>query len=184
MKVVEIRRHAPAKASKLTEEGREICSRAKQSLEFRYDLFYSSPKPRAVNTLRALGGRDIKEDPRLGTLPGDELERFDHRVEAFMEERGVGLLEAYFALDETRPYLKRKGEEILQTSGEIAARLPDGGRALCVSHGGSIEPAAILALGGSFDLSRIGGPLSYCEGVALHFINDKIQRVDIIRLVE
>ncbi len=184
MKVVEIRRHSLTGEDKnLSDEGRELAQRAKASLlRERYDLVLSSPKARCLQTAEAFGFPEPKVDERFGTLPGEKLGPYDEQVRKLMEERGLSLLEAYFALPETRKVLEEKGREVVEAIIEVASSLPEGGSAFIVSHGGTIEPAALVALGGEFDLSVLGGGLEPCEGVAFLVEGEEIKGVSIIRL--
>lgn len=63
----------------------------------------------------------------------------------------------------------------------IARSLPDGGRALVISHGGIIEAGAVAALPNA-DHAAWGGHLSYCEGVLLTYDGDHCIDVALLRL--
>ena len=183
MKMVEIRRHSLADSQgNLSPEGIDVARAARRSLELGYIRLLSSPKARAVQTLTELGGEKIEYDDRFGTLPGDRLAPFDAKVKSLMSERKITLLQAYFEIAETRAILEEKGREMLQAVVDIARALPEGGKALIVSHGGSIEPAAILAMRREFSLQAIGGELGLCEGVRFFLEDDQVRRVDIVRL--
>lgn len=183
MKVVEVRRHSKrGSGDDLSEEGVELARRAKRTLEGPYFLCYSSPKWRCVRTLQELGCHEYRIDERFGPLPSERVSVHDGRVRETMNRHGVGLLEAYFEVDEVRGILKEKGAEVLQAVRDAAKTLPQGRQALAVSHGGTIEPAAIFALGRGFSLSALGGALRECEGVRFLVEDREIRRVDIIRL--
>lgn len=183
MKKIEIRRHGPAGADgNLTEEGRRIAREARETLEPPYDLYATSPKTRAIETLKELGGISYIIDDRLGTLPSDKLKRYEAKVERLRSTQGLTLLHAYFILEETKAILKEKGEEMLKGVKEISVRLKENGKALIVSHGGSIEPSFLLALQRPFTLDSLGGELAYCEGVELFIEKGRFLRGDVIRL--
>ena len=183
MKQVELRRHSlRGPSGDLTEEGVSLARKAARRAGASYDAFRSSPARRARQTAAAFGGMEIKVDPRLGLLPGAELAPYDGRVHAVMETRRLGLLGAYLAIPEVHGILRRKGQAVLEAIQEMAATLPEGGRALAISHGGTIEPAALMARGGEFELSRIGGEIGECEGARFDLEGGKIVAVEILRL--
>lgn len=185
MKVVELRRHtiraSDRSSAELSPEGIKLAERVRATLEEPYELYVTSPKARARETLRVLGGKEPVEEARLGTLPFESLRAFEEELRALQSE-GMGMLGAYFAIDGCRQVLLEKAREVLEAVSEIASRLSEGGRALGVSHGGTLEPAALLALGADFELSSLGGDFSYCEGVKFYLVGERMERVDIIRL--
>ena len=63
----------------------------------------------------------------------------------------------------------------------IARTLPDGGRALVISHGGIIEAGAVGALPNA-EHGAWGGHLSYCEGVLLTYDGERCIAVTVLRL--
>lgn len=183
MRRVELRRHSlRGPSGDLSEEGEALARKTAATAAIPYDAFFSSPARRAQQTASAFGGVDVRVDPRLGLLPGADLAPYDGRARALMERREIGLLAAYVALPEVHPTLRKKGEEVLEAIREIGAALPDGGCALAISHGGTIEPAALIALGGEFDLDAIGGDLAECEGVRFDLEDGRVVSVEVIRL--
>jgi len=63
----------------------------------------------------------------------------------------------------------------------ISHRLPEGGRALVVSHGGILEAAALLG-SSRYHLDEIGGEISFCEGVVFVFESEALKGVEVKRL--
>jgi hypothetical protein len=59
--------------------------------------------------------------------------------------------------------------------------LPEGGRALVVSHGGILEAAALLACS-RYHLDEIGGEIGFCEGVVFAFEHEALKGVEVKRL--
>lgn len=118
----------------------------------RFDRVWSSPRPRAVQT-----------------------------AEAF--SRGVPAIDSRLDLPASMPNdlepLGRRGVEALV---ELAAALPEGGAGLVVTHGGLLEPIVVAAMGGPFDLGRLGGNFAECEGARLRIENGAVAAVDLIRL--
>ena len=183
MKQVELRRHSQRGPSGgLTGKGEALARQIHRRGGVDYDAYYSSPAQRAKETASAFGGRKVRVDARLALVSGAVFAPYKESIRAVMESRGIGILAAYFALPELLPILRTKGEEVLQAVREIAGSLPDAGCALAISHGSTIEPAALIALGGEMDLGRIGGEFGFCEGIRLGLDGDGEASVEVIRL--
>ncbi|MCZ6601790.1 MAG: histidine phosphatase family protein [Planctomycetota bacterium] len=166
----------------LTEQGETLARETARAAPGSYDAFYSSPSPRAQQTALAFGAKTVKTDPRLGLLPGAEFVAYDAQVRALTETKRLGLLGAYLEIADLHPILRRKGEEVLDVLREIARDLPRGSCALAISHGGTIEPAVLVAMGGAFSLEAIGMEFSECEGATFEVDEDKIKLVELLRL--
>lgn len=168
----------------ISPEGVVLAERARRTLEFSFDIFMSSPKRRAVQTLRVLAGGDIAvvKEPRLTTLP-DEVDAHGKNIEKAVARGGISYLRAAFALDGTRPHIERHGKEALAAVTDAAARLRENGRCLAVSHGGTIEAAALVALDREWDIAALGGELAECEGVKFFVEECEVMRVDVVRLL-
>ena len=185
MKVVEVRRHSiRGSDDTLSEEGRQLARRAGSTLEGKYLYCYTSPKKRAIQTLEEFGYTIFKVDERFGPLPGDKVRPFEDSAKKIVENQKLSLLQAFFEIRELHPIMEEKGRELIEAVKRTCRELPDDGRALAISHGGSIEPAAILALGKDFSLDVLGGELLECEGVRFFVEGDSVKRIDVIRLVK
>ena len=182
MKTVEIRRHSKRGEGKgLSKEGKKIAQKAAGTLSPPYALLISSPKKRARETMEAFGFKDYREDERFVTIQSPVIEKLEEKLEKVAEEKGITLLEAFFLVGQAKKALRKWGKTYLDAVIDISKELADNERALIVSHGGSIEPAALLSFD-KFNLKEIGGPLDYCEGVEFIIENNKVSRVNIIRL--
>ncbi len=182
MKVVEVRRHSLRdKEGNLSEEGRKLAQKAALTLEGNYNKIISSPSARAIQTAEAFGFKNIEKDDRFGGLPSEKITPHEGKVEETRTAKNLTLLQAYYEVPETRMILEEWGKNFLQSIISVSKELPDGGRALIVSHSGSIEPATLAALNKS-SLNEIGGQFSECEGAKFFVHGDEIIRVDIIRL--
>ncbi len=182
MRTVEVRRHAERDPNEdLTAKGLEQCALAKRSLEFPYDAYVTSPAKRARLTMEAFGGSPAAVEERLAPRPRPPFEPFARRHEK-LTAAGMDLVTAWYAIPEAYPALAEVGRSALAGVLDIAARLPDPGRALAVSHGGTIEPFAVAALGRSYPSIFGNRELAYCEGVRAHVLESRVCRVDVIRL--
>jgi broad specificity phosphatase PhoE len=65
---------------------------------------------------------------------------------------------------------------------KLVADLPSGGRALIVSHGGSIEPVAVACLPAA-DHASWGGALAHCDGIVLSEEQGAFVEVELKRAV-
>jgi hypothetical protein len=63
----------------------------------------------------------------------------------------------------------------------IAAALPEGGRALVISHGGIVEAGAVACLPEA-DHAAWGDYCEYCEGIRLHFDGERFTNAEILRV--
>lgn len=181
MKIVELRRHAERDANEdLTERGLAQCAHARATLEFPYDAYYVSPAKRARLTMEEFGIDEPIPDERLGPRPKASFAPYEARHEELMAA-GLDAVSAWFAIPQVVPLLQAHGRSVAEAVYHIATELPDGGRALAVSHGGTIEPFAVIALGQPYD--RIfGSELGYCEGVRAFTVDSTIVSLHVVRL--
>ena len=183
MKSVEVRRHSISGPDKnITPGGLELARRATHTLRPTYDLYICSPAPRCIQTMEAFSFSNYEVDEGFGPLPepGPELKTTMERVGRLAEVRKLTTLEAMFLTPEVHKLLRDVGDRVLEAVRRVAGRLPEGGSALVVSHGGSIEPAAVITLK-RWDLNSIGGPLNPCEGVIFYLEGDEIKDIKVVR---
>lgn len=174
MKWVELRRHSIVdRDKKISSEGLKLANWARGQLSLKYDAYFCSPLVRCRQTMEVFGFKQYKIDEAFIVLPGDKLKPVMPKVDEVVKEKGVGLLEAFFQLPETMEIIKERARGCLEGIRKVAHDLPEGGSALILSHGGTIEPAALLAKG-TWDLKALGGPLNECEGVIFKFDGDEI----------
>jgi broad specificity phosphatase PhoE len=180
MKYVEVFRHSKRGEGKgLSEEGQELACRARALLAAHYDLCISSPKERARQTLEALGFECYEIDEAFTAV--NPWEPFDAQVTKLAHARGIIPLAACWEVPEALQYLRVQGETLLAALRRVARRLPDGGRALVVSHGGILEAAALLGCP-RYELDELGGEIAFCEGVTFNFEGENLVAVAVKRL--
>ena len=135
-----------------------------------FDLVVTSDIPRAIETAVAMGYATDRQVEDLSSLFGADDE----------VDWGSGCA----AIAETLPGNKRlarvvrKHAELLR---EIAGSLPEGGRALIVSHGGVIE-LGVVGLLPAHDFSSWNPWCGYCEGVRLTFEGTACTAAHLLRL--
>jgi broad specificity phosphatase PhoE len=182
MKCVEVFRHSKRGEGKgLSEEGRELARQARMLLAPGYELCVSSPKERARETIEAFGFEKYEIDEAFTAV--NPWEPFNADVSKLAEERGISPLAACWEIPEALSYLKLQGETFLAAIKRIARRLPEGGRALIVSHGGILDAAALHGCV-HYDLSELGGEIGFCEGVVFTLEGDELTEVEVRRIAK
>jgi broad specificity phosphatase PhoE len=180
MKVVEVFRHSKRGEGKgLSQEGRDLAQRARALLAPHYDLCVSSPKQRARETLEAFGFNRYEVDKALTAV--NPWEPFDTQITKLAQARGIIPLAACWEYPEALNCLRRQGMTFLGAVKRISNRLPEGGHALVVSHGGILEAAALLGCS-RYHLDEIGGEIGFCEGVVFIFEEEALKGVELKRL--
>lgn len=133
-------RHAEREAGgvHLTTEGRRAAERLGRGLG-RFDRVVASSKPRAVETVRALG-LDVD-----AVLP--ELEALPAPVARWVDRAAPRSFSDYVSLVGRVAEVRRHAQALAAGWGDQLAALDEGARLLLVSHGGVIELGAVGALG-------------------------------------
>ena len=182
MRIVELRRHAERDNNEdLTAKGVEQCATAKTTLEFPYDAYVISPAKRAKLTMEAFGGGLSTVEPRLAPRPRTPFLPFQRRHEELLAA-GMDAVTAWFTIPGAHPALAEVGRAALAAVLDLAAKLPEGGRALAVSHGGTIEPFAVVVLDRPYASIFGNRELGYCEGTKAYVFGGKVSRVDVVRM--
>jgi broad specificity phosphatase PhoE len=180
MKYLEVFRHSKRGEGKgLSPEGVQLARRARVLLAPGYDLFVSSPKERARETMEAFGFERYEMDEAFTAV--NPWEPFDAPVTQAAKDRGITPLAACWEIPEALNYLRLQGETFLTAVKRLARKLPEEGRALVVSHGGILEAAALLGFA-NYELHEIGGEIGFCEGVVFALDGDRLAKVEVKRL--
>ena len=162
MKVIEIRRHSiRGNGLHLNREGIALARRVGNDMQ-RAARVITSTLDRAFETAIAMGFAVDERYEILSTM-GDKasLEIFwDSPYSEFSDKMIAGSA------------LESLGGELKKLSGAIAADIPNDGRALIITHGGIIQTIAAACLPGE-EFSKSDGPPSYCEGIEIHYDNEK-----------
>ena len=158
-----------------------MAERVRADLAPFYDLFITSSKERARETMEAFGFSDYTIDDDFSTMDESVLAKHGREIEKVAKVKGFSIFYAAFEVAEASEALRKAGLDYVEALKGLAARIADGGRALVVSHGGSIEPAALLGFE-NYHLDEIGGELEPCEGAIFHFEEGELAKVEIKRL--
>ncbi len=172
MRVLEHRRHSLREAvgGHLSPAGRELARRVGATIG-PFDRVVSSPVPRAVETVEALGFRVDAQRAELGPLPEEVSARVD-----VARPRSFGAYVTLVGASEVVGGFARSQATLWR---EELERLPDGGRLLMVSHGGLIELG--VAAAAPIPAGTWGAPLAPLDGVLLAEIAGRWSRAEVVR---
>ena len=171
MRTLDIRRHTMRRkpGQHLSREGIALARLVAESNPA-YDLVVASTIPRAVETAIAMGLEVDRCIEELGRLPDPVFDELGWpspfaRVAGAVAANGPA---ARFAAEQAGLWQ------------EVAAQVPDGGRALIVTHGLFVELGAVASLPDA-DHAGWGEAIGYCEGVRLVY-DENGCRGDLLRL--
>lgn len=173
VKIVEHRRHTmrtkPGKH--LSQEGITLARRVGEAMG-PFDLVLTSTVPRAFETAIAMGFAVTGREDLLSTT-GDA-------VDAEIAQQAATFA-ALAAAVRKKGAAWAFGQELERVLRETAERLPDGGRALIISHGGVLELSVVACLP---DLNYAPwGPLcDYCEGAELRYGGGQWLSAEVLRV--
>lgn len=125
-----------------------------------YHLVVTSPKKRAVETAVAMGFAVEETTDALKDVPLEVNERIPY-------DRGFGPFAELIPRD---PVVQAYVRKLRDFHLRLLEQLPEGGRALLVSHGGVVEWSALSVFEKA---AKWGKAVDKCEGVRLVFENTK-----------
>jgi broad specificity phosphatase PhoE len=172
MRVVEHRRHTmrTKPGQHLSQAGVELARRVGEGMG-RFDRVLTSRVPRAFETALAMGYAVDEQLEELSASPAELGAELDWREGCSAYQRGAragGVAAAYVG---QQAALMRA----------IAAALPEGGRALVISHGGIVEAGAVGCRPDD-DFADWGHACGYCEGIRLTFESDRCVAAELLRV--
>lgn len=172
MKIIEIRRHSirVAGGDHLNQQGIALARRVGQEMgPFHYVA--TSALTRALETAVAMGFPVNEQTPLLNTYGGD-VEREApwplpfHLYAEIVRQDGAAARFAWSLADYYQMILER---------------IPDGGSALVVNHGGVLELGVVACLS-DIDFSPWGESVGYCEGARLVWEGGRFTRGEVLRV--
>ncbi|MDF2628895.1 MAG: hypothetical protein K0R39_2726 [Symbiobacteriaceae bacterium] len=173
MRIIEHRRHTMRvkPGQHLSQAGVDLARMVGQEMG-PFDLVVTSTVPRAFETAIAMGFAVDEQTDLLASLPDgfeDEV-AWDVGIARIAEviRRNPGGMAAQFA------------RHLAALHREIAARLPENGRALVISHGGIVEATAIGCKPDE-NYAAWGPAFGYCEGLRIYFSATACERVEMLR---
>jgi broad specificity phosphatase PhoE len=176
MRTIEHRRHTMrAKPGQhLNRAGVEMARRVGDGLG-RFDRVITSRVPRAYETAIAMGYAVDEQLDALSSTP-DGLVGIDAEVD-LLRLGWIAFQRAARAGGEAGRFVHLQGELMRA----IAASLPEGGRALVISHGGIVEASAVGCRPDA-DFAAWGPACGYCEGIRLSFEGDLCVAIEPLRV--
>jgi len=172
MRTVEMRRHTMRvkPGRHLSQAGVDLARRTGHQMG-PFDRVLTSTVARAYETAIAMGFAVDQQHDRLrsfGVIVDAEI-AWDAGFAAWSQVVSEGGAAAHFA------------HRQVALLGELAASLPEGGRALVITHGGFVEAAAVASLPQA-DHAAWGAVCDYCEGAVFQFEGDQVIAVDVVRV--
>jgi broad specificity phosphatase PhoE len=161
MKIIRIIRHSEwdTATGELTARGIHLCREGGANFQG-LQVVYSSPAARCIQTARYLTGLEPKVDQRAN-VPDLTKDEFDY----VMGQRHLYALGIIGALQDTPrvwPKWEEAGRRLLNLVADIAQVLPENGKALVVSHDGTMAAAQALQQG--IKLGEITFGYEFLEG--------------------
>ncbi len=138
----------------------------------RFDRVVTSPKPRAVETARAMGYEVDAELSELEEVPEEVAHRLDERSPTSFAE--------YAELVRSSREAATYAAHLARTWLAELERVPDGGRLLLISHSGIIELGTAGAVGAAVE--EWGPGLGFLEGVQLERLRGRWGRAEVLRV--
>ena len=173
MRYLEVRRHTmrTQPGQHLSQAGVDLARRVGKTTG-PFDRVLTSPAPRAFETAIAMGFAVDEQIPEALSMMPDEVGSEIDWQAGFGEFGRVvrqGGATARFAAEQAALWRR------------IAQALPEGGRALLITHGGIVEAGAVGCLPDAGH-DAWGASCSYCEGVRLTFDGEAFTSAEILRV--
>lgn len=136
-----------------------------------FDQVLTSPIPRAYETSIAMGFAVDRQVELLSIMPEGKEVSWDA---GFKQH-------AAYARQHPRSILAQFAKTLADFHLEVARSLPEGGRALIISHGGFIEASAIGCMP-HLNYEAWGASCNYCEGMRLTFAEGQFIECELLRI--
>jgi len=140
MKKVYVLRHANWNLDKdeLSEGGKQKCLDLKKKLG-NFDIVISSNFNRNKETAKLLIGKEPQVDERAGILKLTEEQ--NKKIMELRQKHSLGVAGAIFSIPELIGPVKEAGQNIIELIKEVLLKLPEKGKALIISHDGTMVSA-------------------------------------------
>jgi broad specificity phosphatase PhoE len=177
MRLLEVRRHSLVKDHvHLSQAGVDLARRVGATIGA-FDLVYASQITRTLETAAAMGFAVTGQLDDLGDLVAEARAEFGHH-ERWTWERPFA---AFAELIQQGGATARLGRAQAAAWAAIVRALPEGGRALVISHGSIIE-IGVVACFPRHDHAAWGSPFDKCEGARLTFEDDDWIGLELLRV--
>ena len=172
MHTLEVRRHTHRHIPQphLSQIGVDLARRAGEGLG-RFDRVVTSTVPRAFETAIAMGYAVDEQIEQLGMMS-------DAVTAAIQWHAGYT---AWMKAARHCPVVAQYTQALAGLLRSVVRALPDGGRALIISHGGIVEASVIGCLPAGTRLAD-DAPCGYCDGARLTFDGEVVVKVEMLRV--
>ena len=184
MRTIEIRRHAytkkgeaRSKGSHLSPEGVALARRIGGEIG-PFDLVFTSPVPRALETAIAMGFAVNDQLEALGDLSPAVLAEIGHHERWAWDEPFVTF--AHF-VRQGGP-MAQMGQRQRDAWMRALESVPSGRRVLIISHGRIIESGLVTCIPDG-DFAAWGASFHHCEGVRMTFDEGRFQGAQLLRVL-
>jgi broad specificity phosphatase PhoE len=179
MRVLEVRRHSLVKDHvHLSRAGVHLARRVGADLG-PFDLVHTSPITRTLETALAMGYAVDSQIAILGEVGAEARAEFGHH-ERWIWERPFAAFAELIQRGGATACLGRAQADAWRS---IVRALPEGGRALVISHGSIIE-VGLVACFPRHDHAAWGPPFDRCEGARLTFQDDDWTALELLRVTD
>lgn len=166
MKEIIVLRHGDKDGDKLTEEGIRACETLASRIG-KFNVVIASNRNRTIQTAELVSGNSAHADPRASVplFPDNELEK----LADIQATHPLGIIGAIWQKEPLINDAREAGQKLLDLVQDVMASLPENGRALIVSHDGTMIGLEKLLKNESFDhVDHSFGPI---EGLRIdeHF---------------
>jgi broad specificity phosphatase PhoE len=177
MRVLEVRRHSLVKDHvHLSQAGVDLARRVGQTIG-PFDLVYTSHITRTLETALAMGFAVTGQSDVPEAIVAEARAEFGHH-ERWSWERPF---EGFARLVQQGGATARLGRAQADAWRAIVRALPEGGRALVISHGSIIE-VGLVACFPRHDHAAWGPPFDKCEGARLTYQEDDWSALEQLRV--
>jgi broad specificity phosphatase PhoE len=172
MRTLEIRRHTHRSAPQphLSQQGVDLARRAGEGLGC-FDRVMTSTVPRAFETAIAMGYAVDEQIEQLGMMS-------DAVTAAIQWNAGYT---AWMKAAHNSPVVAQYTQALAGLLRSVMRALPDGGRALIISHGGIVEAGTVGCVPASTRFAD-DAACGYCEGVRLTFDGETVVNAEMLRV--
>ena len=172
MRTLEVRRHTHRNVPQphLSQVGVDLARRVGNEMG-RFDQVVTSIVPRAFETAIAMGYAVDEQIEQLGMM-SDEV------MAVIQWNAGFG---AWAKVAQTSRVVTLYTQALAGMWRSIVRALPDGGRALIITHGGIVEAGTVGCTLAGMTITD-DAACGYCEGVRLTFDGDAVVQVEMLRV--
>lgn len=140
MREVSVLRHANWNFDKdnLTDEGKQKCLGLRKKLG-NFDIVIASNFDRNKETAKLLTGINPNVDERAGILKLTKEQ--NDKITELRQKHPLGVVGVIFSIPELIKPVRKAGQNLIELIKEIISKLPENGRALIISHDGTMVSA-------------------------------------------